>query len=186
MRISHFELICACLFQPPGSETDVRISDFEYARKVLYPNSLKTQCGTQEYVAPEILAHNPAYDVQCDVWTVGVIIFIMLGGYYPFRGKSEEKVLKKVRYGEFTFHKKYWTGISKEAKDLLKQMMTVNPEERITADEALQSTWIRANDSDLSNDLSGNLEELKGELRIKFKGIVKGIMATSKLQAITE
>ena len=137
-------------------------------------------------MAPEVLAHTPAYDVQCDVWTVGVIIFIMLGGYYPFRGNSEEEILKKVRYGEFKFHKKHWSGVSEAAKQLLRQLMTVNPEERISAEEALQSPWIKADNSVLSADLSDNLQELQGELKGKLKGIVKGIIATNKLQAIAD
>jgi serine/threonine protein kinase len=145
---------------------------------------LKTQCGTQEYVAPEVLENRPAYDLPCDIWTVGVIIFIMLGGYYPFRGKSEEEVLKKVRYGEFQFHSKYWKGISDEAKSLVKQMMTVDPDQRITAADALQSTWIKADNSILSADLSDNLQELKKELRGKFKAVVKGLIAVDKLRAI--
>jgi serine/threonine protein kinase len=153
---------------------------------VLYPNSLKTQCGTQEYVSPEVLENRPAYDVPCDIWTVGVIVFIMLGGYYPFRGKSEEEVLKKVRYGEFQFHKKYWNGISDEAKSLVKEMMMVDPDQRITAADALQSPWIKADNSVLSTDLSENLQELKTELKSKLKGIVNGIIATNMMQAIRE
>ena len=118
--------------------------------------------------------------------TMLVIIFIMLGGYYPFRGKTEEEVLRKVRYGEFQFHKKYWTGISAEAKALVKQMMTIDPDQRITAEDALKSDWIGADVSVLSADLSDNLEELKAEVKSKLKGIVKGIIATNKMKAINE
>jgi serine/threonine protein kinase len=162
------------------------ICDFEFAKVVHFPNSLHTQCGTQEYVAPEVLENRPAYDVSCDIWTVGVIIFIMLGGYYPFRGKDELEVLKKVRYGEFVFHDKYWKGISGDAKSLIKSMMTVNPQQRITADDALGTAWIGADVTVLSADLSDNLQELKKYVKAKFKGMVKTIIATNKLQAIGE
>lgn len=124
-----------------GSDTEVKITDFGYAKKVLQPNSLTTVCGTEAFVAPEIIEHNPEYDVECDVWSLGVVIFMILGGYRPFRGEGED-CLEKIRYGEFQFHKKYWTGVSDEAKYLIKQMLTVDISRRITAAEALESDWI--------------------------------------------
>ena len=124
-----------------GSDTEVKITDFGYAKKVLQPNSLTTVCGTEAFVAPEIIEHTPEYDVECDVWSLGVVIFLLLGGYRPFRGEGEE-CLEKIRYGEFQFHKKYWTGVSDEAKFLIKQMLTVDVSRRITAAEALDSDWI--------------------------------------------
>jgi serine/threonine protein kinase len=147
---------------------------------------LKTQCGTQEYVAPEVLEHRPAYDVPCDVWALGVMIFIMLGGYYPFRGTSEGEVLKNVRYGQFKFRDKYWKGISQDAKDLIKRMLVVDPNERITAEEALRSSWIQATDQVLSADLSDNMEELKVEVKEKLQTVVKRVIATNRLLQTTE
>jgi serine/threonine protein kinase len=147
---------------------------------------LKTQCGTQEYVAPEVLENRPAYDVPCDVWSVGVMIFIMLGGYYPFRGTTEVDVLKNVRYGQFKFREKYWKGISQDAKDLIKRMLVVDPEERITAADALKSSWIGANDKILSADLSENMKEFKAEVTLKLKGAVRAVIATNLLKSIGE
>ena len=124
---------------------DVRISDFGFAKRVLYPNSLKTQIGTEGYVAPEIIEHRPAYDVQCDMWSMGVVLYMLIGGYRPFRGEGE-MVLRMTRYGEYKFHKRYWKDISEEAKILIARMLTVDPICRITATAALHSDWIRMND----------------------------------------
>lgn len=124
---------------------DVRISDFGFAKRVLYPNSLKTQIGTEGYVSPEIIEHRPAYDVQCDMWSLGVVLYMLLGGYRPFRGEGEE-VLRMTRYGEYKFHKRYWKDVSEEAKILIARMLTVDPICRITATAALHSDWIRMND----------------------------------------
>lgn len=124
------------------NDTDVRLSDFSLSKKVLFPNALQTACGTEGYVAPEILEHRPAYDVQCDMWSMGVTLYMLLGGYRPFRGEGE-KVMKLIRYGEFKFHKKFWSGVSEEAKVLISRMLTVNPITRITATAALQSDWIK-------------------------------------------
>jgi len=93
-RIAIRNLKLESILLPDDDPSMVKISDFESAKVVTFPNSLRTQCGTQEYVAPEILTSHPAYDVSCDLWTVGVIVFIMLGGYYPFRAKKEEDVMK--------------------------------------------------------------------------------------------
>lgn len=167
------------------SDTDVKISDFGYAKKVLFENALRTQCGTEGYVAPEILSHKPAYDVSCDIWSLGVILYIVLGGYRPFRGNSDD-VMKQIRYGEYEFHKKYWGHVSSQAKDLIKRMLTVDPDERITAKEALESTWITADDSRLGKiDLHQNQEQLKGfKGKDKLRQVVKMIVAANKLQSL--
>lgn len=130
-----------------GSDTDVKLTDFGYAKKVLQPNSLTTICGTEGFVAPEIIEHSPQYDVECDVWSLGVVIYILLGGYRPFRGEGDD-CLEKIRYGEYSFHRKYWSHVSDEAKQLISSMLTVDVTQRITAKEALESDWIASCDYD--------------------------------------
>jgi serine/threonine protein kinase len=166
-----------------GSDSDIIITDFEIAKKVIYPNSLKTRCGTQEFVAPEVLENRPAYDVSCDVWTVGVIVFILLGGYYPFRGKTETEVLKNVRYGNCKFRTKFWNGVSADAISLVKSMMTVDPEERPTSAAALQAPWITMDRYVLSNDLMGNVAEIKKEVLASMPSTgFKTVIATYPLE----
>jgi serine/threonine protein kinase len=155
------------------SDTDVKISDFGYAKKVLFPNSLRTQCGTEGYVAPEILEHRPAYDVKCDMWSLGVIIYIVLGGYRPFQGESDE-VMKNTRYGNYKFHSKYWSHVSNDAKDLVRGLLTVDPDTRLSAAEALKSAWINADVDTLGkNNLASNKEQLKDfHPKAKFRQVV--------------
>jgi len=149
----------------------------------LYPNALQTQCGTEGYVAPEVLEHRPAYDVQCDIWSLGVILYILIGGYRPFRGEGEA-VMRLIRYGEFKFHKRYWSEVTEDAKILISRMLTVNPIARITATGALQSDWIRMTEEELnSHNLSGNLEQLRVDAKTKVKAAVNTIIATNKLGA---
>jgi len=169
-----------------NSDTDVKISDFGYAKKVTFPNCLRTQCGTEGYVAPEILEHRPAYDVCCDMWSLGVIMYIMLGGYRPFRGEGEE-VMKQIRYGEYKFHKRYWSDVSDDAKDLIASMLTVDPVKRITAEMALSASWIQADRGSLGGvELSKNLEDLKTGRNAKrtMKAAASVVIATNKLQSI--
>lgn len=170
-----------------GSDTDVKISDFGYAKTVTFPNCLRTQCGTEGYVAPEILEHRPSYDIPCDMWSLGVIIYIVLGGYRPFRGEGEE-VMRQIRYGEYKFHKRYWSHVSDDAKNLITRMLTVDPEKRITAKAALKSRWMKAEQSTLAgNELSTNMQDLKSlkaEAKAKMKTAVNTIIATNKLQSL--
>ena len=169
-----------------NSDTDVKISDFGYAKKVTFPNSLRTQCGTEGYVAPEILEHRPAYDVSCDMWSLGVIMYIMMGGYRPFRGEGEE-VMKQIRYGEYKFHKRYWNHISDDAKNLITRMLTVDPMKRITAEKALRNRWIQADRNSLQGvELSKNMQDLKNlrNAKRKIKAATAAIIATKKLQSI--
>ena len=98
---------------------------------------------------------------------MGVILYILLGGYRPFRGSGHE-VMRCIRYGEYEFHERYWKNISTEAKNLIRQMMTVNPNKRISASDALESAWILADDRHFQRDLSDNQNELKS-----FKGKAK-------------
>lgn len=153
-----------------SSHVDVKLSDFSFAKRVLYPNSLVTQCGTEGYVAPEVLEHRPAYDVQCDMWSVGVVLYILLGGYRPFRG-DEDDVLRAIRYGEYKFHKRYWKTISDDAKILISRMLTVNPIGRITATAALSSDWF-FDDSEYSEEESDEeaaYESLKQSTKQKVR-----------------
>jgi serine/threonine protein kinase len=122
-----------------ANAADVKLCDFGMAKRVLYPNALSTQCGTEGYVAPDILVDWPEYDVHCDIWSVGVVFYTLLGGYRPFRG---DDMVSKSRHGEFKFHKRYWSEISEEAKILIVHMLTVEPIARVTATSALNSDWI--------------------------------------------
>ncbi|KAL8446854.1 hypothetical protein Emag_004615 [Eimeria magna] len=97
--------------------------------------------GTPYYVAPEVLFGK--YGSECDIWSTGVILFILLCGYPPFHGKDNQAILKKVQAGEFTFDPRHWKRISEQAKDLVRRCLTYVPSKRITAKEALQHPWIQ-------------------------------------------
>jgi calcium/calmodulin-dependent protein kinase (CaM kinase) II/calcium/calmodulin-dependent protein kinase I len=94
------------------------------------------------------------------MWSLGVVLYILIGGYRPFRGSGTE-IMRQIRYGEYEFHEQYWNHVSREAKDLIKRMMTVHPVKRITAAEALESDWMVADDSTLQSDLSPNQTGLR-------------------------
>lgn len=123
-----------------------------------------------------VMDFNPGYDVQCDMFSLGVTLYILLGGYRPFRGETED-IERAIRYGEFAFRpKKYWRHISDEAKLVISRMLTVSPLTRITATAALQSAWFISDSSTEYDSEEGEvMERPTGKIdsffqtKIKFK-----------------
>lgn len=144
------------------SETDdatVKLADFGFAERVAGP--LTMQCGTPSYVAPEIYLHRP-YGLAVDMWSVGVISFILLGGYPPFYSNEQADMIKKITKCQYKFHSKFWGHIHEDAKDLVTRMLDLNPETRLTATQALEHRWLKAEDAALAGrKLYVNHEELK-------------------------
>jgi len=101
---------------------------------------MKTRAGTPYYISPEVLAGN--YDVSCDMWSAGCMLYILLCGYPPFYGDDNNEILQMVSTGAFDFDGEEWDEISSEAKDLIKKCIT-KPERRLTAEQALKHRWIR-------------------------------------------
>ena len=97
--------------------------------------------GTPYYIAPEILSGS--YTEKCDIWSIGVIVYIMLCGRPPFMGNSEDNILKQVRRAEWDFVGPEWSGASAEAKDFIEKLMQKDVNRRLTAVEALAHPWIQ-------------------------------------------
>jgi serine/threonine protein kinase len=89
--------------QSTDSDSNIKIADFGFAKRCPKPNCLTTQCGTPGYVAPEILEGTP-YDMKADMWSLGVIVYILLGGYPPFIEQNQRELFRKIRKGQYEFH----------------------------------------------------------------------------------
>jgi calcium-dependent protein kinase len=98
-----------------------------------------TIVGTPYYVAPEVFKQH--YGKECDIWSAGVILYILLSGQFPFEGTSNTEILRNVMKGDFNLASGVWTRISIHAKDLIKKMLTKNPAHRISAELALKHPW---------------------------------------------
>ena len=105
---------------------------------------MNTKVGTPYYISPDVLSGS--YDKSCDLWSAGCILYIMLCGYPPFNGDSDAEIIKNVQKGELIFDSD-WSGISKQAIDLIKKLIT-KPERRLTAEEALQHKWFQKLDKE--------------------------------------
>lgn len=158
------------LMMSKEDDADLKIADFGFAVNCVGSN-LTTQCGTPGYVAPEILNHVP-YGKSVDMWSIGVICYIILGGYPPFYDDNVKNLYKKIKACDYEFHPDYWKAVSDEAKDLISKMLTLDPKKRITADEALRHPWLKVPNTALeARNLDSNLAELrKFNASRKFKG----------------
>jgi len=166
-------------------DKNIKIADFGFAKKVTSSKCLLTQCGTPGYVAPEIL-HGVPYGVKADMWSLGVIAYILLGGYPPFIEQNQRELFKKIKKGSYEFHPEYWGSISREAKDLIAGLLTVDPDKRLSADGALGSPWITGSDEMLAgNNLGVNLDQFKRyNAKRKVRQAVLTLMATNKITSL--
>mmetsp|Transcript_32147 Transcript_32147/g.78116 ORF Transcript_32147/g.78116 Transcript_32147/m.78116 type:complete len:364 (+) Transcript_32147:73-1164(+) len=173
------------LLASEDDDSNIKIADFGFAKKVKEPNSLTTQCGTPGYVAPEIL-EGKSYDTQSDMWSLGVIVYILLGGYPPFIEQNQRELFRKIRKGQYEFHEEYWGQVSDDAKNLIRQLLTVQPSKRYDANGAIKNSWIGADASKLAGqDLGVNLDQFKKfNAKRKFKAAVKTVVAANKLNSL--
>ena len=137
-------------------------------------NNYDFPTNTATYVAPEILKNIP-YDQSADMWSVGVILYVLLVGYPPFADNNQSVLFQKIRVGDYAFHDGDWKGISEDAIDLIKHLLVVDPLQRWTAKQALESAWLKKEDQALATELTASLEAIKRSKR-KFKNVAKTII----------
>ncbi|CAD8179385.1 unnamed protein product [Paramecium pentaurelia] len=124
--------------QDPNSQ--LKVIDFGTSRKFDKNKSMSKDIGTPFYVAPEVLNHQ--YDEKCDLWSCGIILYVLLCGYPPFTGRTVHQVLERVKQGVFIFESRDWEDISKEAKSFISKLLRVDPKRRLSAREALDDPWL--------------------------------------------
>jgi len=142
------------LYDQKGSD-HLKLIDFGFS-KVWDPNiKMKMSCGTLSYVAPEVL--QKCYTELCDMWSLGVVIFILLGGYMPFSGPDDQQQAN-IKAGKFKFKEEKWKGISQSAVDFVKKLIVVDTSVRLSATMALEHPWLK--DKTLSNEAAGVSDEV--------------------------
>ena len=135
------------LMSDRSPKATVKLIDFGLSRLPQVGSEMRTICGSPLYVAPEILdtkASDTAYTPAVDMWSVGVILFILLSGYSPFDHDDEEQLFKHIREGVYCMDDRIWRYISEGAKDCVRKLLTVDVTHRMTATQALQHPWILA------------------------------------------
>eukprot|EP01069_Polyplicarium_translucidae_P011040 Polyplicarium_translucidae@DN3451_c0_g1_i1.p1 len=128
------------LLENKSRDALIKIVDFGLSSYFDPSKKMKDRLGTAYYIAPEVLRKK--YDEKCDVWSCGVILYILLCGYPPFGGQTDQEILRRVEKGKYAFDPPEWTKVSDEVKDIIRQMLVYDPSKRITAEDALQHPWL--------------------------------------------
>ena len=128
------------LYLKEGSEEDnpLKIADFGLSQSFNLKKMLTSKVGTSYYVPPEILAGN--YTEKCDIWSSGIILYILLSGEPPFNGPNDETIFARIKTYKYEFPEQKWSKISVEAKDLLTKML-IQEDKRLSASQVLQHPW---------------------------------------------
>ncbi len=169
------------LFADKNEGSDIKLADFGLSGILPQPSGsrnfaapkalLHDPVGTAYYVAPEVVTSpGKGYGPECDIWSLGVILYIALGGYPPFNGDNEEKVLHSVVHGPLLFDDPSWDEVSHGAKDIISKMLCKKPEKRASIAELLEHPWL-STDVDFYDSQNGDPQNGEGrEKRVTCSG----------------
>ncbi|CAL0328642.1 unnamed protein product [Lupinus luteus] len=133
------------LLATKASSSPIKLADFGLATYIKPGQSLHGLVGSPFYIAPEVLAG--AYNQAADVWSTGVILYILLSGMAPFWGKTKSRIFEAVKAADLRFPPDPWDRISVSAKDLIRGMLCTEASQRLTAEEVLDHCWMQSNQS---------------------------------------
>lgn len=129
------------LFEDNTENAKLKLIDFGTSQYLQRNHKMKKTIGTYYYMAPEVISGN--YDEKCDIWSLGVILYILLSGSPPFSGKTDEEITSKIRNSPLVFSSPAWTSVSQEAKTLIIKMLKKKPDSRISIEEVFNDPWLQ-------------------------------------------
>jgi len=169
----------------------LKIIDFGLSCVYTADQVLTTKAGTPYYVAPQVLAGK--YDQLSDLWSCGVIMYVILCGYPPFYGETDADVLTKVRLGNFTFNAADWKNVSEDAKNLIRLLLKMNPRDRYTAEQSLNHVWVKnkapkATDVAIGAGMVDNLRGFRSQNKLKKAAlnIIAGQLGDTQIKALRD
>ncbi|XP_030000180.1 serine/threonine-protein kinase DCLK2 isoform X2 [Sphaeramia orbicularis] len=167
------------VFEFPDGTKSLKLGDFGLATVVEGP--LYTVCGTPTYVAPEIISES-GYGLKVDIWAAGVITYILLCGFPPFRSESnlQEDLFDQILLGHLDFPSPFWDNITDSAKELIGKMLQVNVEARYTAHDVLSHPWV-TDEVVIDNNMK---MEVTGKLKTHFNAAPKHNATTAGVSVI--
>ena len=177
------------LLESDREDSIIKIADFGLAN-VTDSNSsnevMRTACGTPGYVAPEVL-YGTGYGPKVDVWSLGIILYILLCGFPPFYDEDNRALFETIKTGSYEYPSPWWDGISASAKDLIDHMLVVDPEARYSADDVLGHPFINAVDPNKDHSIVEALGELsRFNARRKFRAVIKIQIVTGRMRKMME
>ncbi len=145
--------------EPHDGNYEIKLIDFGAARNFIPGKKINKFIGTSYYIAPEVLKEN--YDEKCDVWSCGVILYILLCGYPPFNGNTNIDIYHNIQTQSPSFAGEEWEDITTEAISLIKNMLNKNPLKRFSADMCLEHKWFKMLENNEKNNSSNNFKRIQ-------------------------
>ncbi|NWU89173.1 DAPK1 kinase, partial [Upupa epops] len=186
LQIAHFDLKPEniMLLDKNVPKPRIKIIDFGLAHKIDFGNEFKNIFGTPEFVAPEIVNYEPL-GLEADMWSIGVITYILLSGASPFLGETKQETLANVSAVNYEFEEEFFSNTSPLAKDFIRRLLVKDPKKRMTIQDSLLHPWIKPKDTRqaLSRKSSAvNMEKFKKfAARKKWKQSVRLISLCQRL-----
>ncbi|XP_051690505.2 calcium/calmodulin-dependent protein kinase type IV isoform X3 [Oryctolagus cuniculus] len=169
------------LYATPAPDAPLKIADFGLSKIVDHQVLMKTVCGTPGYCAPEIL-RGCAYGPEVDMWSVGIITYILLCGFEPFYDeRGDQFMFRRVLNCEYYFISPWWDEVSLNAKDLVRKLIVLDPKKRLTTFQALQHPWVTGKAANFVHMDTAQKKLQEFNARRKLKAAVKAVVASSRL-----
>uniref|UniRef100_A0A8C9G359 Protein kinase domain-containing protein n=1 Tax=Pavo cristatus TaxID=9049 RepID=A0A8C9G359_PAVCR len=161
------------LYATPAPDAPLKIADFGLSKIVEDQVTMKTVCGTPGYCAPEIL-RGCAYGPEVDMWSLGIITYILLCGFEPFYDeRGDQYIYKRTLNCEYDFVSPWWDDVSLNAKDLVKKLIVLDPKKRLTTLQALQHPWVTGKAANFTHmdNAQKKLQEFNARRKLKATAI---------------
>jgi len=123
-------------------QNNIKIIDFGFSTCIPNDKKIKIFCGTPSYMAPEIVLKTEYCGPPADIWALGVLLFTILSGQFPYRGATDEELYDKICNANYNIPSVVETSLSPQAKDLLALLFSIKAEDRPTAKELLEHPWL--------------------------------------------
>ncbi|ESO93541.1 hypothetical protein LOTGIDRAFT_215945 [Lottia gigantea] len=167
------------LYENPTEGAHLKITDFGLSKILGNDLTMSTVCGTPMYCAPEVL-EGKIYTQSVDLWSIGVITYILLSGYEPFIAENDAEIYKKIIKCEYEFDSPYWDSISQNAKDLIRRLLSRDPKKRLSVTAALQHHWVRGT-ANKNVHMEACVEHIKDfNAKRKLKKATETVLAVAK------
>lgn len=176
------------LYATIGENAPLRLADFGLACLQNDDEAMSVACGTPGYVAPEVIAKQVQHGQgqAADLWSIGVILYVLLCGYPPFQDDDMHKLFEKIKLAHFEFHPEYWGDVSTAAKDLISALLVADPASRLTATQALNHPWLAPHGGNKHHLPNFKTTLTAYNARRKLKKAIRSVMFARQLQKMVE
>ena len=171
------------LYAAPVPDETLKVADLGLARTIGKGKEMKSMCGTPGYVAPEIILYKGCKSTAVDMWSVGVILYILLCGFPPFAESELTALFDSIRKARYDFPSPWWDSISPQAKSLVKKLMVLDVTKRLSAKQVLENAWVQSEAP--TTAIPGAQAALKKyRLNQRLRKAANAVIATKRIERV--